>query len=99
MLNSKQRAVLKKEAQRLKPLFQIGTNKLHEKNVSAIEEAFNTRELVKVKVNRENSEDKEFIEKIAKELTASISAESVCIIGTTIILYKENIKLKERIKI
>ncbi len=99
MLNSKQRAILKKEAQRLKPLFQVGTNKVHTNNISAIVEAFNTREIVKVKVNRDNNEDKLIVNNIAEELAKAIPAEVVCIIGTTIILYKNNNKLKVQIKI
>lgn len=91
MLSSKQRANLKSHAQRMKPLFQVGASELHENNIKAIGETFNTKELIKVKVNRVNKEDKNITNEIAQTLASSVEGlEVVGVIGTTIILYKEH---------
>ena len=65
MLNSKQRAMIKKEAQKIKSSFQIGQNELHEGNIEAFKMAFNTKEIIKIKVNRSDNKDKEISEKMA----------------------------------
>jgi RNA-binding protein len=49
-LNSKQRAVLRAEAHHLKPVVFVGTDGVSEALLASVEEAFNTRELIKVKV-------------------------------------------------
>jgi RNA-binding protein len=49
-LTSKQRAFLRSQAHRLKPILHIGGEGVTPQVLSAIEEAFNTRELFKVKV-------------------------------------------------
>ena len=91
MITSKQRAILKSKAQSMKPLFQIGASELHENNIKAISDTFNNKELIKVKVNRVNKEDKNIANEIAQKLAQSINGiETVGVIGTTIILYKEH---------
>jgi RNA-binding protein len=49
-LTTKQRAHLRSSAHHLKPIFQIGKEGMIDTAISAIEEAFNTRELLKVKI-------------------------------------------------
>ena len=99
MLNSKQRAMIKKEAQKIKSSFQIGQNELHEGNIEAFKMAFNTKEIIKIKVNRSDNKDKEISEKMANEIASKVQAQKVCVIGTTIILYKKNDKLDDSLKI
>ena len=99
MINSKQRATIKKEAQKIKSTFQIGQNELHEGNLEAFKLAFNTKEIIKIKVNRSDTKDKEIAKNIAEEIAKKIDAENVCVIGTTIILYKKNDKLENSLKI
>jgi RNA-binding protein len=100
MLSSKQRANLKSCAQRIKPLFQVGASELHENNINAISDTFNTKELIKIKVNRINKEDKNITNEIAQTLSKSIEGvEVVGVIGTTIILYKEHVNPENRMDI
>jgi RNA-binding protein len=100
MLSSKQRANLKSQAQRMKPLFQVGASELHENNIKAIGDTFNNKELIKVKVNRVNKEDKNITKEIAESLTEKIpGVEVVGVIGTTIILYKEHKEPEKRMDI
>ena len=49
-LNAKQRAHLRSLAHHLKPLLQIGKEGITDSAVNALQDAFNTRELLKVKV-------------------------------------------------
>jgi RNA-binding protein len=49
-LTSKQRAHLRSLAHRLKPILQIGGDGVTHDFIGALDEAFNTRELLKVKV-------------------------------------------------
>lgn len=49
-LTTKQRAHLRSLAHHLKPIFQVGKEGLSDAAVRAVTEAFNTRELLKVKV-------------------------------------------------
>ena len=55
MLNSKQRAQLRAEANGLDPIFQIGKEGVTESVISQVEDTFNTRELFKIKVHLETS--------------------------------------------
>lgn len=56
-LSPKQRAYLRSLAHPLKPVFRIGREGLTPAAVRAVEEAFNTRELLKVKVAETSPED------------------------------------------
>ncbi len=89
-ITSKQKAIIRKYAQNIKPLFQIGAGKVHENNIKAIREGFNTKEVMKVRVNREDKYDKSITRKIAKELEEKVPCIVAGVIGTTIIIYKEN---------
>lgn len=98
-LNSKQRAKLKAEANKIKATFQIGAGELHENNISAIAQTFNTKEIVKIKVNRQDKNDKEISRIFAEELSAKTGSTVVTVIGTTIILYKQHKDPEMRIKL
>ncbi len=87
-LTSKERATLKSAAQRLKSTFQIGAAELHENNIKALDDTFNTKELVKVKVNRVDKSDKNICRELGNQIEEKIDAQVVAIIGTTIILYR-----------
>ena len=88
---SKKRQELRKEAQSLKPIIQIGGNGITDAVIKTIKEAFNTRELLKIKINREDNSDKKIVKDIAKIIENKIKkSEIVYIVGTTIIIYKEN---------
>lgn len=98
-LNSKQRAALKAESNKIKATFQIGAGELHEKNIAAIAQTFNTKELVKVKVNRQDKSDKKITTDFAEQLSKKTDSQVVAVIGTTIVLYKQHKDREKRMKI
>lgn len=96
-LTGQEKAKVRKYAQKEKALISVGQKEIHKSMVKNIEETFNTREVIKVKVNREDIYDKEITKKIANEIIKEVKCEIVGIIGTTIIIYKYNDKLEEHI--
>lgn len=85
-LTSKQRAFLRSQAHRLKPILHVGNEGVTAEVLAAVEEAFNTRELFKVKV-LDGAPVK------AKEAGAAIASgvEGVSVpqtIGRTVVLYR-----------
>jgi RNA-binding protein len=87
-LNPKQRAQLKGLAHHLKPIHQIGKEGLSEATLAAILEAFNHRELFKIKVQDSaplSARD------AASELAASLpGVHHVQTIGKTVVLYRRH---------
>ena len=84
---SKQRAYLMSLASTLNPIFQIGKSSLTPEVTSAIAEAFNTRELIKISVLKNCFDDPREIAQMVAERTHS---SVVQVIGKKIVLYKEN---------
>ncbi len=84
---SKQRAYLKGLASNLDPIFQIGKASLTPEVTAAIEESFNTRELIKVAVLKNCMDDPNEIAQMLAERTRS---DVVQVIGKKIVLYKES---------
>ncbi len=95
MLNSRQRSHLKRLANDIKPIFQIGKGGIGDNAAISISEALEARELVKISV-LQNSEVA--TKEAARELAFQTGAEVVAVIGRKIILYKES-KDKKRIVI
>ena len=84
-MTSKQRAYLKGLAMELDPIFQVGKNSVTPKNVAAIEEAFNRRELIKIAVLKNCLDDPGEIARVIAERTHS---QVVQVIGKKIVLYR-----------
>ena len=84
-MTSKQRAYLKGLAMELEPVFQIGKSSVTPENVTAIEEAFNRRELIKIAVLKNCFDDPKEIAQMIAERTHS---QVVQVIGKKIVLYK-----------
>lgn len=84
-MTSKQRAYLKGLAMELDPVFQIGKGSVTPENVNAIQEAFNTRELIKISVLKNCFDDPRAIAEMIAERTHS---QVVQVIGKKIVLYK-----------
>lgn len=85
-LNSRQRAFLRSQAHSLKPVIHVGNSGVTPEVLESVEEAFNTRELLKVKVLEAAPES-------ARETGAAIAAalEGVEVpqtIGRTVVLYR-----------
>ena len=84
---SKQRAYLKGLAMNIEPVFQIGKSGLTPEVTEAVDEAFNTRELIKLAVLKNCVEDPREIAEMLGERTKS---QVVQVIGKKIVLYKES---------
>lgn len=86
-LTSKQRAYLKGLAMNIDPVFNIGKASLTEEIVNAVNEAFNTRELIKIGVLKNCIDDPKLIAEALAENTHSIVVQ---VIGKKIVLYKRD---------
>lgn len=86
-MTSKQRAYLKSLASTLDPIFQIGKSGLTPEVTQAIEEAFHTKELIKIAVLKNCFDDPK---EIAATLAERTHSQVVHVIGKKIVLYKEN---------
>lgn len=88
-MTSKQRAYLKSLASSLNPVFQVGKSSLTPEFTQAVEEAFNTRELLKISVLKNCADDPNEIAAMIAERTHS---QVVQVIGKKMILYKPDKK-------
>lgn len=87
-LNAKQRAHLRSLAHPLKPILHIGKEGVTEAAVTTIETAFNTRELLKLKVLEAAPEEaRETGEMLAQRIEG---AHLVQVIGRTVVLYRRH---------
>ena len=86
-MTSKQRAYLMSLASTLDPIFQIGKSSLTPEITSAIEECFNTHELININVLKNCFDDPKEMAYMLAERTKS---QVVQVIGKKIVLYKEN---------
>lgn len=85
-LNSRQRAHLRSLAHHLRPILHVGTDGVTDAVVDSVREAFNTRELFKVKVHETAPLD---VDEAARRLSARIDGAHVPqTIGRTILLYR-----------
>lgn len=87
-LSPKQRAHLRSLAHPLKPVFRVGKEGLTSATVHAVEEAFNTRELLKVKVAEASPQD---VREAGAALAEQIpGAHLVQTIGRTAVLFRQH---------
>ncbi|HCT91408.1 MAG TPA: ribosome assembly RNA-binding protein YhbY [Lachnospiraceae bacterium] len=84
-MTSKQRAYLKGLAGTLRSVYQIGKASLTPEVTKSIEEAFNTKELVKITVLKNCMDDPGEIAAVLAERTKSTVVQ---VIGKKIVLYK-----------
>lgn len=84
-MTSKQRAYLKGLAMNITPLFQVGKGSVSPEIVTAVEEGFNTHELLKLTVLKNCFDDPKEIANVIAERTHS---QVVQVIGRKIVLYK-----------
>jgi len=85
-LTNKQRAYLKKLAHPLKPIHQIGKEGLTVPGIRSVREAFNTREVLKVKVQDSAPAG---VRETGEELAAQLEdTHLVQVIGRTLVLYR-----------
>lgn len=87
-LTSKQRAYLRSFAHNLKPLLHVGKEGVTDAIVEAVRAAFNTREVLKIKVLESAPED---IREAASGLVGRLDhTQLVQIIGRTAVLYRRD---------
>lgn len=87
MLTGKQRAMLKAESHDYKPIINIGKLSVTDELIKAIDEALDSRELIKIKILNNNFDDQDdIIETILNEL----NAEFVNHLGSIITIYRKN---------
>lgn len=86
-MTSKQRSYLKSLASNLDPVFNIGKASLTPEITEAVNEAFYTKELIKVAVLKNCIDDPKIIAEVLAERTHS---QVVQVIGKKIVLYKES---------
>ena len=95
MITPVKRAELRKIAQKLEPVMQVGKEGLSINVVNTADQALYARELIKVTV-LESCESS--TREVANELSKRCGADVVQVIGRKIILYKENLDKKNRHK-
>ena len=92
-MTSKQRAYLKGLAMTMEPVFQVGKASLTPEIVEAVNEALEARELIKISILKNCSDDPKEMASIMAERTRS---QVVQVIGKKIVLYRES-KTKKKI--
>lgn len=95
-MTSKERALLKGQANTLKPLFQIGKDGISDTLIKQTDDALKARELIKLKVLLETSPEKPM--EIAIKLAEATNSEVVGVIGGSIIFYRYNAELHKKPK-
>ena len=93
MITSKQRAYLRKISHDMSPIFQIGKEGLTEAVVSAIDEALEKREILKVHILETALLDSKLA---CNEIAAELGAEPVQAIGNKFTLYRQSSEEKNR---
>jgi len=97
MLSTKNKAKLKKIAHSSELVkINIGKGLIDENVVNNINNCFNTHELVKISFLK-NSLEEENRETLILDLISELKCDIIQKIGNTLILYKENKKLKDHI--
>ena len=94
-MTSKQRAYLKGLAMNIDPIFQMGKQSLTPEFTSAVAEALEARELIKISVLKNCMDDPREIASVLSERTNSTVVQ---VIGKKILLYKES-KNKKKIEL
>lgn len=93
-MTSKQRAYLKGLAMTIEPILQIGKSSLTPENTPSVSEALAARELIKINVLQNCTDDPRAIAEVLAERTNS---QVVQVIGKKIVLYREGKKEKKKI--
>ncbi len=86
-MTSKERAAWRAKANSLEPIIQIGKEGISDNLVTQVDDALDTRELIKIRVHLDTapSAPKEF----ASELAEKTGADVIQVIGGVIVLYRK----------
>lgn len=94
-MTSKQRAYLKGLAMTMDPILQIGKSSITPELVTAVDEALEARELIKLHMLKNCFDD---CNEVAQTLAERTRAQVVQVIGKKIVLYRES-KTKKKIEL
>ncbi|MGE5329141.1 MAG: ribosome assembly RNA-binding protein YhbY [Deltaproteobacteria bacterium] len=89
MLNSKQRAYLRSLANKTEPIVHVGKTGVNENLIKQIDDALEAREIVKITVLNNSSEE---AKGISDDIANSTNSEVVQVIGKKITLYRKSKK-------
>lgn len=87
MLTSKQRAALRKLANNIDPIFQVGKGGVGEQMCKSISDALEARELIKLSVLDNCGYS---ASEAAGEIASKVGADVVAVIGRRFVLYRES---------
>ena len=93
-MTSNQRAKLSAEANSLDALVQVGKDGVDDAVIKQVLDAFNTRELLKVKVLLSSAPDEP--KAVSEALSKGTGSEVIRVIGGVIILFKINPELRKK---
>ncbi len=93
-MTGKERAAYRAQANTLEPLFQIGKSGVTEAVAAQLMTAYNTRELVKIRVLLDSSPD--MPRAAAQKLAEMTESEIIQVIGGVVVLFKENKELRKK---
>lgn len=88
MLKPSQRAYLRKMAQTITPIFQVGKNGISDNQIEQLKNALEARELIKIHLLNTAPADKHTI---AEEIAKETNSEIVHVIGNKLTIYKRSI--------
>ncbi len=92
-MTGKERAALRSECNRLKPLLHIGQEGITPAVATALDDALRTKELVKVQLNKAaDVSAREAADTLAKRMRAEV----IQVIGKTTTLYRRNPQLQRK---
>ena len=92
MLTGKQRAALRRMANPMDTIFQIGKSGLSDESFRTVDNALEARELIKLRV----LETSPYTSREAADILAEeLSADVVSVVGTRFVLYRESKKKKK----
>ena len=87
MLNGKRRAFLRKMANELDPVFQVGKGGISEEMCLQISNCLEARELIKLRILETSGYT---AREAAEEIAAATESEVVAVIGSRFVLYRES---------
>lgn len=90
MINSKQRAWLRSQANSLESLFQIGKGEMSDLLVRGLDEILSTHELLKINILKSAEQSPA---ELARQLAEAVDAEVIQVIGRRVVLYRHSEKL------
>jgi RNA-binding protein len=90
MLNSKQRAWLRAQANSMEPGFLIGKSELTQASITDLDAMLTTHELIKVAVLKTAAGD---IRQLAAAVGEAVQAEVIQVVGRRILIYRRSEKL------